>query len=164
MINKKCNGIFKTHKMNFISYKYGYAPLEVIKKYPNYYEKYAKGIMWYRRRDILNWLYEDKFKWRLAGVCREAIIHTRLDVLEEIFTRPNNDETLDYLRRNLLLCYDAARLGNLQYLKFFRQNGCMWNNLTWKKAKENNHEHILQYLRENGYPSEWQNECETSDD
>ena len=47
-------------------------------------------------------------------------------------------------------CAQMARNGNVELLKFLRENGCPWDRFTCYKAAENGHLECLKYAHENG--------------
>ena len=49
-------------------------------------------------------------------------------------------------------CKHMARNGNVELLKFLRENGCPWDRFTCYKAAENGHLECLKYAHENGCP------------
>lgn len=62
------------------------------------------------------------------------------------------------------LCTTAAEHSKLEFLKFLRENECGWSSRTWFLAERKEHEHILEYLRNNGYPAEWQEDSDSDSD
>ena len=52
-------------------------------------------------------------------------------------------------------CAQMARKGNVELLKFLRENGCPWDRFTCYKAAENGHLECLKYAHENGCPWGW---------
>jgi len=108
--------------------------------------------------DVLEWMMRDdpdNCYWDLKWLCCEAIDEARLDILREVFQRANAQQ-LEYLRNfdnHIYLCSEAATYGQLECMKFLRQNRCKWDKETWIEARDGGYEHILQYMRDNGYPT-----------
>jgi len=48
-------------------------------------------------------------------------------------------------------CAMAASAGNLEVLKWARENGCQWDQSTCAYAAAGNHLEVLQWARENGW-------------
>jgi len=51
-----------------------------------------------------------------------------------------------------LTCAKTAENGNLNILKWVRENGCPWNSSTCIKAASGGHLEILKWAHENGCP------------
>jgi hypothetical protein len=51
-----------------------------------------------------------------------------------------------------ILCYTAAREGNLSVLKYLRSLGCAWDNETCSNAAINGHLDVVKWCHENGWP------------
>lgn len=72
----------------------------------------------------------------------------------------NNVKTLKWLHETMgcsfdwRSCKNAAQAGNLEALKYLRENGCAWNLSSCNVAAQYGRLEILKYLRENG--CEWQ--------
>ena len=49
-------------------------------------------------------------------------------------------------------CSYAAKHGNLDFLQWLRQNGCLWDSCTCAYAAKGGHLDILQWVRQNGCP------------
>lgn len=47
---------------------------------------------------------------------------------------------------------NLMELGNLNILKWLRENGCPWDEKTWIIANEKKHLNIIEYLKENNCP------------
>jgi len=158
-INKRCNKMFCSKGYPKKTYWYGYAPLRLItQRRIGWYSGFAKAVLHYNRRDILDWLLRDGepiTRSRLKFVCCDVIKESRLDILREIFYRASARQ-LKYLRssnNDSDLCYDAASIGNLKIFHFLWQNWCKYDKYTRMVAEENGHEHILQFMRN---PYRWQ--------
>jgi hypothetical protein len=73
-----------------------------------------------------------------------------------------NLDVLKYLRQNrkipwdVATCAAAAWIGNLEILKWARENGCPWDKRTCENAARNGHLELLKWARENGAP--WDDE------
>lgn len=160
LLNKRCKQLFETYKIPKISYIYGYAPLSVIFNYfprrsITKQEGISKGIILYNRRDIFEWVFMEERSVILYQVCTDAIKCSRLDILEEVFARTSN-ETQKRFKNFSSLCDYAVDCGKLACLKWLRKNKCKWSEYSWISANCQGHDHIIQYLRDNRYPLEWQ--------
>ena len=81
--------------------------------------------------------------------CYDAAADGKLDVLKylrEIRNTPWDAAT----------CAAAAWIGNLEILKWARENGCPWDKRTCENAARNGHLELLKWARENGAP--WDDE------
>ena len=97
----------------------------------------------------------------VSRAMRAAVAETGLR-----FTKLGEDEAVDLgcltslqrrqrggrLSRQELLCQAAARGGNLEKLKEFRTNGCLWGVMTCPYAASGGHLEMLQWARDNGCP------------
>jgi len=166
-VNKRCHEMFCLKGFPKVTYIfYGYGPLQLIQQRSNPFRS-SIGVLQYNRRDIFEWLLTDESDddyRKLIILCSEAIEESRLDILCEIFQRANveqlenlRDADYDY---GPCFCQAAAFYGKLECLKLLRENECEWNEFAWPEAKHEGHEHILKYLRNNGYPRKWQIDSE----
>jgi len=155
LLNKRCNQIFTTYNYPKDSYLFGFAPLSVIqRRYTasgNFRDGVGDGVVRYNRKDVLQWSLEEQHKLRLYHICLEASRDGRLDILNTIFEK-SNEETMEYFREYDWPCLKAAENGRLDVLKLLRKNGFDWDEETFFVAKVNGHNEVLQYLRENGCP------------
>jgi hypothetical protein len=62
------------------------------------------------------------------------------------------DEEKGNYRLQHVLCYTAAREGNLSVLKYLRSMQCPWSEWTCAYAAKNGHLDVLQWCRQNGCP------------
>jgi len=168
LINKRCHEMFCLKGLAKETFLFGYASLRFIqhRRRDWFYDvNVAKGVLQYNRRDIFNWILSDQtndgynnLKW----TCAKAIEASRLDILREVFQKKranNNERQLEILRKYYYdpdLCDRAAQFGQLKCLKLLRENECGWCSRAWRLAKFHGHGHILEYLRNNDYPAEWQ--------
>ncbi|KAL6075896.1 Ankyrin repeat domain containing protein [Balamuthia mandrillaris] len=53
---------------------------------------------------------------------------------------------------HLTMCYMAAEAGQLEVLKWAREQGCPWDAITCNKAAEGGHLEVLKWAREQGCP------------
>lgn len=69
------------------------------------------------------------------------------------FNNSDNSDNINFSKENKNnICDVAAKNGDLDGLKYARQNGCSWNEDTCKCAAENGDLDVLKWLRENGCP------------
>jgi len=127
-VNKRCHEMFGSKGLPKETYFYGYAPLHLIQQRQReevgYYSDITKGVLYYNRRDIFEWILadeSDEVYSRLDWLCDDAIIESRLDILREVFQRVNEGQLADLRAYNL--CYAAARYGKLECLEYLRNNG-----------------------------------------
>jgi len=151
-----------------VTYLYGYGPLNIIEQQREnsdftygLVEELSKGVLHYNRMDILDWMLADVSDVgyvKLIILCITAMDESRLDILREVFCKANTEqlEHLRNYREDFGLCAIAVECGKLECLKLLRENECEWNKMTWYWAKRYGHDHILDYLQNNGYPTEWQ--------
>jgi hypothetical protein len=62
------------------------------------------------------------------------------------------DETKRQYHHQRILCYIAAREGNITVLKYLRSIQCPWGNWTCTSAAENGHLDVIKWCRQNGCP------------
>jgi len=157
-VNKRFHETFCSKGLPKKTYLYGYGSIHLIlqQRGRGWFSGLSKGVFQYNRRDILEWMMKDISRagyWRLKCLCWDAIEGSRLDILHEVFQRTNGNQ-LEYLRNCDIcidLCSKAAQHGKLEILKILRENECDWNRLTWYHAKREEHEHVLEYMRKNGF-------------
>jgi len=91
----------------------------------------------------------DKTQKSALVSCYDAAAHGKLDVLK-------------YLRETMNIPWDvatgaaAAWIGNLEILKWARENGCPWDKRTCDNAARNGNLKLLKWARKNGTP--WDDE------
>eukprot|EP00594_Rhizosolenia_setigera_P007421 CAMPEP_0178953208 /NCGR_PEP_ID=MMETSP0789-20121207/8290_1 /TAXON_ID=3005 /ORGANISM="Rhizosolenia setigera, Strain CCMP 1694" /LENGTH=273 /DNA_ID=CAMNT_0020634439 /DNA_START=83 /DNA_END=904 /DNA_ORIENTATION=+ len=161
-VNKRCHEMFCSKGFPKETYFYGYAPLHLIlQREGKYYSGLSKAVLHYNRRDVLEWILADDSEdgcRKPRYLCYFVIRESRVDILCEVFDRANGQQLKDLRSHNnyFALCFEAAQHGKLECLKFLRENECEWDEDTWFDEKDKGHEHILQYMRDNGFPTEWQ--------
>lgn len=158
LINKRFNQIFTSYNIPKKTFLCGYATLNKITSLLDENDKHEveKAVVWYNRTDILGWVLEHEDVFKLGWICWTAIAcrgETKLNILEEVFRR-SNDDMLDSLKGRYGLLEMAAVEGNLFILKWLREEqiGFEWTDTIWKITSDKGHKHILQYLRDNGCP------------
>ncbi|CAI6356757.1 unnamed protein product [Macrosiphum euphorbiae] len=95
----------------------------------------------------LNLRYEEKYKTNLndkfKNICSEAVTHNHMDCLKlahEIGIGWGDGQA----------CTIAAETGNLEFLRYAKENGCPWDARTCTLAAKSGHLECLKYARENG--------------
>lgn len=149
-INKRCKDLFTSYEIPKKTCKYAHGPLELVQQQTENSAWWMPiSIIWYNRTDLLNWCIEEGQKEMLSCICYNAATEGRFSFLREVFDR-SNCGVLEYLRKSGL-CGFAAWKGHLEILKFLTENGCRWDPQCWDMAQCAGHDHILNYLQENGY-------------
>lgn len=62
------------------------------------------------------------------------------------------EEIINWMKNRHTMCREAAKMGNMAWLKWARLQKCPWNIETCNNAVEQGHIEILKYLHENGCP------------
>jgi len=152
-INKHCKEIYLTTEgMTKETFVYGYGTLSVIKdRYDNSFSvrvALGKGVVFYNRRDVLDWTLQRQNIYSLKGICNVAGEEGRLDLLEEVWDKL---EDFDNKRKYIFYSVDdsAAFGGKLDVLKWLETKSTPISNyLCSNKAVRGGHLHILQWLKE----------------
>lgn len=158
LITKRCYDIFVTFNIPKKTFLCGYASLSKISdRYERDPYRYktgvANGIVLFYREDVLRWAISSNDIGLIKEICNVAAGTGRLKVLDNIFSK-SDDGILVSLRNNWYLCAHAASKGQLESVKWLRNNGCAWNNAyAITKAAEGGHLSTLKYLHVNG--CEW---------
>lgn len=92
--------------------------------------------------------------WLLKCLCWSAAEYGRIDLLTNMFLKLNLTMLYELLYSNGMLCYQASRNGQLETLKWLRNHGAKWDADTFDAARNNGHDEIIQYLRNEGFPEE----------
>eukprot|EP00594_Rhizosolenia_setigera_P001752 CAMPEP_0178952832 /NCGR_PEP_ID=MMETSP0789-20121207/8073_1 /TAXON_ID=3005 /ORGANISM="Rhizosolenia setigera, Strain CCMP 1694" /LENGTH=302 /DNA_ID=CAMNT_0020634005 /DNA_START=115 /DNA_END=1023 /DNA_ORIENTATION=- len=156
-LNYHCREIYSaTEGIKKETFLYGYAPLSVIinkiveggrfnwKLHWKLREKVGKGVLFYNRLDVLDWLLQQRNNIVLSGICNAAAEEGRIDVLEEVW---KDEGYKGYVFRDVN--HHAARGGKLNVLKWIEKKGEYIDK--WKCAKEaveKGQLHIIQWLKE----------------
>jgi hypothetical protein len=100
--------------------------------------------------ELLQWC------WENVDILRKIIINTCWSY--SIYTcaiKSGNLNILKFLRENNWywdsnICAKAAKYGNLEMLKWLRENGCDWDSYVYAKAAKNGYLEVLKWAHENG--------------
>jgi len=163
-LNYHCKEIYIASGMTKETFIFGYGPLSVIQER---YERdgeldwklrkaLSKGVVFYNRRDVLEWALEEQNTKILRGICEVATEEGRMDLLNEIWDNFEDDEDYAYERECMIFgCVDsnAAESGKLDVIKWFDKKdlGNLDNidkSVCAKEAARHGHLHILQWLKE----------------
>eukprot|EP00594_Rhizosolenia_setigera_P017293 CAMPEP_0178966780 /NCGR_PEP_ID=MMETSP0789-20121207/17126_1 /TAXON_ID=3005 /ORGANISM="Rhizosolenia setigera, Strain CCMP 1694" /LENGTH=226 /DNA_ID=CAMNT_0020652111 /DNA_START=345 /DNA_END=1025 /DNA_ORIENTATION=+ len=131
------------------TFVYGYGTLSVIKdRYDNSFSvrvALGKGVVFYNRRDVLDWTLQRQNIYSLKGICNVAGEEGRIDLLEEVWSNVNDE---DY-KRTIFQHVDrsAARGGKINVLKWLLNKGLP---IYWCAggAARYGQLHVLQWLKE----------------
>ena len=100
-----------------------------------------------------------KFLYDVNGESRRAIQNSNAARLRDAFVIGDFDtkSTLSWAlekcsEKKERFCAQMARNGNVELLKFLREQGCPWDRFTCYKAAENGHLECLKYAHEKGCP------------
>jgi len=150
-INKHCKEVYVTSRMTKETFIYGYAPLsritDKIERASHdwkLYERVGKGVVFFNRRDILDWVLQQRNKYVLKRICIIAAEEDRLDILDEVWNNVDN-------KRDIFSRVDrsAARFGKLNVLKWLETKGLLIDEKECADAAaEGGQLHILQWLKE----------------
>ena len=113
---------------------------------PSLYTKAA----YYGHLDVIRWMYEEKHISFHPSVLAYSCGH--LDVLKYVHTIISGPSEVDHM-----LCYNAARRGSVECLRYLHENGYPWDASILSSAAEKGHLECFQYAYENGCP--WNEFC-----
>jgi len=196
--NKRCREIYLTTKgMTKETFMYGYGPLLVILDIIErtnelqkavgegvfwdyeFFESVGKGVVFYGRRDVMDWAVQEQNKYLLYGICRVAAGEGRFDLLEEVWNHIENDDEKEWVfrggecsaaihgKQEVLkwletkgLSIDISDCGNkaafhgqLHLLKWLREEkGLDLDRYLYFEAIGGGHLHVMKWLREQGCP------------
>eukprot|EP00594_Rhizosolenia_setigera_P020183 CAMPEP_0178958010 /NCGR_PEP_ID=MMETSP0789-20121207/11304_1 /TAXON_ID=3005 /ORGANISM="Rhizosolenia setigera, Strain CCMP 1694" /LENGTH=259 /DNA_ID=CAMNT_0020640467 /DNA_START=290 /DNA_END=1069 /DNA_ORIENTATION=+ len=155
MINKHCKEVYlNTPGMKKETFLFGYAPLAVIQDrcervHEDGLEEVGKGVLFYNRKDILDWALEEQKNYVLREICFVAVEEERLDLLNEVWNNMNDEDNED--EENIFEEMDeyAAAGGKLNVLMWFENNVlCIDEHMCAESAARYGHIHIIQWLQE----------------
>eukprot|EP00594_Rhizosolenia_setigera_P019376 CAMPEP_0178957330 /NCGR_PEP_ID=MMETSP0789-20121207/10846_1 /TAXON_ID=3005 /ORGANISM="Rhizosolenia setigera, Strain CCMP 1694" /LENGTH=305 /DNA_ID=CAMNT_0020639551 /DNA_START=424 /DNA_END=1341 /DNA_ORIENTATION=- len=107
----------------------------------------AKGVVFYNRRDVMDWALEEQNTRILEAICNVAGKEGRIDLLNKVFNNIDDEDGKDYIFE----CVDshAAESGKLDVLKWFETKGFDIDKFNCAaKAAFHGHLHIIQWLKE----------------
>lgn len=192
-INRRCLHIYNSHNIPKKTFLYGYMNLYGIKKIVDFHfskkkyhdldeDRLGKGVVYYNRNDVLRWLissqYEQKHRSRgnrlnaeqqqqkvgglLTGVCRIASFNGRQDILNEVFEN-SKQSLVKEIKNDPRLCRWAAASGNLELLRYLRQNECTLDYTASNSAAHSGQLEILRWLKqEEGQKDVWDSNTSAS--
>eukprot|EP00594_Rhizosolenia_setigera_P007119 CAMPEP_0178953064 /NCGR_PEP_ID=MMETSP0789-20121207/8206_1 /TAXON_ID=3005 /ORGANISM="Rhizosolenia setigera, Strain CCMP 1694" /LENGTH=222 /DNA_ID=CAMNT_0020634271 /DNA_START=588 /DNA_END=1256 /DNA_ORIENTATION=- len=106
------------------------------------------GVVYYNRRDVMEWALGEKDKQVLRGICHVAAREERLDILVEVLDNVEDDQDN---KEDIFFHVDAtaARHGKLNILKWLELKGISINKEHCAElAAEKGHLNIIQWLQE----------------
>jgi len=154
-LNYHCKEIYIRSGMTKKTFVYGYATLSVIQDkierglqldwmLP---QKVGKGVVFYNRKDVLEWALREQNINLLGGICFEATQEGRIDVLDEVWN--NIDHEGEFWMIFEELDEHATRGGRLNVLKWYETKGKdIDKDMCATLAARDGHLNILQWLRE----------------
>jgi len=169
-INKHCKEVYLTTKgMTKKTYLYGYGPLSAIKDRiersnmecraldmrfgvslfdEKLFHGVGIGVVYYNRRDVMEWALGENDKHVLRGICFVAAWEERFDILVEVLDNVKYDEDVErFVFRHV--DDSAAYRGKLNVLKWLELKGISINKENCEsEAAKFGQLHILQWLRE----------------
>jgi len=185
-VNKRCKEVYLATKgMTKETFLFGYGPLSRItdriersddmENDQKLRVAVGKGVVFYNRRDVMDWALEERNKYVLKGICTIAVEEGRFDLLEEVFNGVGDwDEKgdvfkgLEFLavgfgKLNLLKWLEthrldidkkrcaeiAAHVGQIHILKWLREEtGLKLDEKLYACAINDGHLHVMKWLRE----------------
>eukprot|EP00594_Rhizosolenia_setigera_P019316 CAMPEP_0178956388 /NCGR_PEP_ID=MMETSP0789-20121207/10218_1 /TAXON_ID=3005 /ORGANISM="Rhizosolenia setigera, Strain CCMP 1694" /LENGTH=305 /DNA_ID=CAMNT_0020638295 /DNA_START=518 /DNA_END=1433 /DNA_ORIENTATION=+ len=220
-VNKHCKEVYlNTQGMTKETFLFGYAPLSVIiDRYDDDTSVEArgalsKGVVFYNRRDVLDWALQHQMTKLLSRICSIAAGEGRIDILVEMWNYIDDDKRSIFRglgryaaiggKLNVLkwietkgLFFDkdrcamvaachaqphiiqwlkeeqdfeldgelylhAIRGGQLNVMKWLREQEVYWDEYTFTIAAEKGNLEVLQWLHDEGCP--WPKETEDEDE
>jgi len=153
VVNKRCKEIYLATKgMTKETFVYGYAPLSIIQERFNTTSFSAqialgKGVVYFNRRDLLDWAVQEQNKDLLSGICEEAGEEGRIDLLDEVWDNVNDEGDKRYVFQDV--DYIAALYDKLEVMKWVEDKGIdIDKEYCAKTAVWRGHLDILKWLRE----------------
>jgi len=156
-VNKRCKEVYLATKgMTKETFLFGYGPLSRItdriersdmENNKKLQAAVVVGVVFYNRRDVMEWVLEERNKNLLKGICAIAAKEERYDLLEEVFNGLGDwDEKGDVFEGPYL---SAVRCGKLNVLKWLCTKGLSINEERCAEAAIFAGQiHILKWLRE----------------
>ena len=80
------------------------------------------------------------------------LIFKKLTLLERIIVEYLHGNPALFEKHKIFICEIAAEYGHLEVLKWARQNGCPWDEMTCSFAADGGYLEVLKWARENGCP------------
>jgi len=157
-VNKRCREVYLNKPgMTKETFLFGYGPLSRIidriervgqHNYYTFLNSVGAGVVYHNRRDVMDWALEERKNGFLRAICRIAADEERFDLLEEVWSNVEDEESS---RRCIFgdFCQFAARHGKLEILKWFGTKVLYFSEFKCaSQAAEHGHLDIIQWLRE----------------
>jgi len=157
-VNKRCKEVYLATKgMTKETFLFGYGPLSRITdriERSDDMENDLKlqllvgaGVVFYSRRDVVDWALEERKKYVLKGICILAVEEGRFNLLEEIFNAVEDwDEKEDVFKGLGLSAAYGGKLNVLEWLKTHQLD--IDKEMCANAAVHTGQIQILQWLRE----------------